>query len=43
VLDHDREIGERVAAHQQYRGQLVTSKLNIMPFSWCSAMWQCAI
>ena len=21
----------------------VTSKLNIMPLSWCSAMWQCAI
>jgi hypothetical protein len=24
-------------------GYSVTSKLNIMPLSWCSAMWQCAI
>ena len=24
-------------------GRLATSKLNIIPLSWCSAMWQCAI
>src|SRR5829696_4103396 len=24
-------------------GHAVTSKLNIIPLSWCSAMWQCAI
>src|SRR6266542_886184 len=26
-----------------YGAHAVTSKLNIMPLSWCSAMWQCAI
>jgi hypothetical protein len=30
-------VTERLARYSS------TLKLNIMPLSWCSAMWQCAI
>src|SRR5215210_5708168 len=37
------DVGKQEARRGRQLSYSSTVKLNIMPLSWCSAMWQCAI